>query len=83
MRSIRAIEESDVCILMLDATRGIEAQDMNIFQLIQRNQKGLVVVVNKWDLVEDKSQKVIDYFKEVIKNAWRRLRIFQLFLHQH
>lgn len=39
MRSIRAIEESDVCILMLDATRGIEAQDMNIFQLIQRNQK--------------------------------------------
>lgn len=67
MRSIRAIEESDVCILMLDATRGIEAQDMNIFQLIQRNQKGLVVVVNKWDLVEDKSQKVIDYFKEVIK----------------
>lgn len=67
MRSIRAIEESDVCILMLDATRGIEAQDMNIFQLIQRNQKGLVVVVNKWDLVEDKSQKVIDYFKDVIK----------------
>ena len=67
MRSIRAIEESDVCILMLDATRGIEAQDTNIFQLIQRNQKGLVVVVNKWDLVEDKSQKVIDYFKEVIK----------------
>lgn len=67
MRSIRAIEESDVCILMLDATRGIEAQDMNIFQLIQRNQKGLVVVVNKWDLVEDKSQKVIDYFKDVIR----------------
>ena len=67
MRSIRAIEESDVCILMLDATRGIEAQDMNIFQLIQRNQKGLVVVVNKWDLVEDKSQKVIDYFKDVVK----------------
>jgi GTP-binding protein len=55
MRSIRAIENSDVCILMLDATRGIEAQDMNIFQLIQKNNKSLVVVVNKWDLVEDKS----------------------------
>lgn len=67
MRSIRSIEESDVCLLLLDATRGIETQDMNIFQLIQRNQKGLVVVVNKWDLVEDKSQKVIDYFKSVIK----------------
>ena len=51
MRSIRSIENSDVCILMLDATRGIEAQDMNIFQLIQRNNKSLVVVVNKWDLV--------------------------------
>ena len=67
MRSIRSIEESDVCLLLLDATRGFETQDMNIFQLIQRNQKGLVVVVNKWDLVEDKSQKVIDYFKSVIK----------------
>ena len=59
MRSIRSIEHSDVCILMIDATRGIEAQDMNIFQLIQKNQKSLVVVVNKWDLVTDKDQKVI------------------------
>jgi len=67
MRSIRAIENSDVCILMLDATRGIEAQDMNIFQLIQKNQKSLVVVVNKWDLVEDKSQKAITYFEETIR----------------
>ena len=66
MRSIRAIENSDVCILMIDATRGIEAQDMNIFQLIQKNQKSLVVVVNKWDLVEDKSQKVIDTFTNAI-----------------
>ena len=56
MRSIRAIEHSDVCILMIDATRGIEAQDMNIFQIIQRNNKSLVVVVNKWDLVENKDQ---------------------------
>lgn len=68
MRSIRAIENSDVCILMLDATRGIEAQDMNIFQLIQRNNKSLVVVVNKWDLVEDKSQKAIDTFINAIKS---------------
>ena len=67
MRSIRAIENSDVCILMLDATRGIEAQDMNIFQVIQKNQKSLVVVVNKWDLVEDKSQKAIKYFEDVIR----------------
>ena len=68
MRSIRAIENSDVCILMIDATRGIEGQDMNIFQLIQKNNKSLVVVVNKWDLVEDKSQKVIDTFEDAIRN---------------
>ncbi len=67
MRSIRAIENSDVCILMIDATRGIEAQDMNIFQLIQKNNKSLVVAVNKWDLVTDKSQKAIDTFRNAIK----------------
>ncbi len=67
MRSIRAIENSDVCILMIDATRGIEAQDMNIFQVIQRNRKSLVVVVNKWDLVSDKNQKVIDTFEGAIR----------------
>ena len=68
MRSIRSIENSDVCILMLDATRGIEAQDMNIFQLIQRNNKSLVVVVNKWDLVENKDQKVITTFENAIRS---------------
>ena len=52
MRSIRAIEHSDVCILMLDATQGIEAQDMSILHLIEKNRKALVVVVNKWDLIE-------------------------------
>lgn len=67
MRSIRAIENSDVCILMIDATRGIEAQDMNIFQLIQRNNKSLVVVVNKWDLVEEKSQIAIKTFENAIR----------------
>lgn len=68
MRSIRVIENSDVCILMLDATRGIEGQDLNIFSLIQRNQKGLVVVVNKWDLVEDKSEKVMMTFENAIRS---------------
>ena len=51
MRSIRAIEHSDVCILMIDATLGMEAQDMSIFNLIQKNRKGCVLVVNKWDVV--------------------------------
>ena len=68
MRSIRAIENSDVCILMIDATRGIEAQDMNIFQLIQRNNKSLVVVVNKWDLVENKDQVVVKTFEAAIRD---------------
>ncbi|MDR2913091.1 MAG: ribosome biogenesis GTPase Der [Alistipes sp.] len=52
MRSIRSIEASDVCVLMLDAENGIESQDMNIFRLIERNKKGCVIVVNKWDLIE-------------------------------
>ncbi len=68
IRSIRAIENSDVCILMIDATRGIESQDINIFSLIQKNKKGLVVVVNKWDLVEDKSLAAIRHFEEAIRN---------------
>ncbi len=67
IRSIRSIEASDVCILIIDATRGIEAQDCNIFQLIQRNNKGLVVVVNKWDIATDKSQTAIKHFEESIR----------------
>ena len=70
IRSIRAIENSDVCILMIDATRGIEGQDLNIFSLIQRNQKGLVVVVNKWDLVEDKTVKVMKNYEDAIRNRF-------------
>ena len=70
VRSIRPIENSDVCILMLDATRGIEGQDLNIFSLIQRNQKGLVVVVNKWDLVEEKTTKVMKNYEEAIRNRF-------------
>ncbi len=70
IRSIRAIEASDVCILMIDATRGIETQDVNIFSLIQRNKKGLVVCVNKWDLVEDKSQEAIAHFENTIRSRF-------------
>lgn len=67
IRSIRAIEASDVCILMIDATRGIETQDVSIFSLIQKNKKGLVVVVNKWDLVEGKSQAAIKHYEAAIR----------------
>ena len=70
IRSIRAIEASDVCILLIDATRGIEGQDANIFGLIQRNRKGLVVCVNKWDLVEDKSITAQKNFEAAIKNKF-------------
>ena len=65
MRSIRAIEESDVCILLIDATRGMEAQDLNIFHLIERNRKGVVIVVNKWDLVEKDGKTLIEYEKSL------------------
>ena len=70
IRSIRAIEASDVCILMIDATRGIEAQDVNIFSLIQKNKKGLVVCVNKWDLVEEKSTAAIKHFEDTIRSRF-------------
>lgn len=70
IRSIRAIEASDVCILMIDATRGIESQDVNIFSLIQKNKKGLVVVVNKWDIAEDKSPEAIRHFKDTIRSRF-------------
>ncbi len=66
LRSIRAIENSDVCILMLDALNGIEAQDLHILNLIVRNRKGVVIVVNKWDLVE-KDNKTTAEYTEVIK----------------
>lgn len=65
MRSIRAIENSDVCILMLDAVQGVEAQDLNIFNLIVRNRKGCVIVVNKWDLVQ-KDNNTMKEWKEFL-----------------
>lgn len=70
IRSIRAIENSDVCVLMLDAVRGVESQDLNIFSLVQKNKKGLVVCVNKWDLVEDKSQKAITHYINTIRERF-------------
>ncbi len=67
IRSIRAIEASDVCILMIDATRGFEGQDANIFSLIERNKKGLVVCVNKWDIAENKSVEAQKHYEAAIR----------------
>lgn len=66
MRTIKALEESDVVILMVDATEGIEAQDINIFHLAEKNKKGIVILVNKWDLIE-KNQKTTKVFEELIR----------------
>ncbi len=70
IRSIRVIENADVSILMIDATRGIESQDLNIFSLIQKNRNGLVVFVNKWDLVENKDSNSIKFFENAIRNRF-------------
>ncbi|NJB37825.1 MULTISPECIES: ribosome biogenesis GTPase Der [Flavobacteriaceae] len=67
MRSVRAIEHCDVCILMLDATRGFDGQVQNIFWLAQRNNKGIVILVNKWDLVSKETNSVRDYTKAIKK----------------
>ena len=66
MRTIRAIEHSDVCVLMIDATTGMEAQDMSIFNLILKNRKGCVIVVNKWDLFE-KESNTLNAYREALK----------------
>ncbi len=66
MRTIRAIEHSDVCIVMIDATIGFESQDLNIFHLAEKNNKGIVVLVNKWDLVENKETMTMDRYKKMI-----------------
>ncbi len=65
MRSVRAIENADVCILMIDATRGFESQDQNIFWLAQKNRKGVVILVNKWDLVEKDTLSTRDYTEKI------------------
>jgi GTPase len=90
LRSLRAMEESDVCIVMLDATRGVESQDVNIISLAARNKKGIVVMVNKWDLVEKETmtakrytdailQKVapLDYFPVIFTSVVEKQRIYQ------
>jgi GTP-binding protein len=61
MRAVRTIENSDICLLLLDATRGIEAQDINILSLIQSNSKGIIVLVNKWDLIEKETKSTIRF----------------------
>ena len=69
MRTIRAIETSDVCVLMIDATQGIESQDLNIIHLVGTNHKGLVIVVNKWDLVE-KETMTTKHFEEALEDMY-------------
>lgn len=65
LRSVRAIENADICLLMIDATRGLESQDMNIFSLIAKNNKGLIVLVNKWDLITRETNTARDFEKEL------------------
>ena len=67
MRSVRAIEHADICILVIDATRGFESQDQNIFWLAQKNRKGVVILVNKWDLVEKDTMSTRDYEEKIKK----------------
>lgn len=66
MRTIRAIEEADVCLLMIDGTQGLEGQDLSIFHLIEKNRKGLVILINKWDMVE-KDEKTTLQFEKTIR----------------
>ena len=67
MRSVRSIEDSDVCVLVLDATRGVEGQDVSIFHLIHRNRKGIVVVVNKWDLIEKDNHTMKKFEEDILE----------------
>jgi len=65
MRAVKTIENSDICLLLIDATRGIEAQDLNIMSLIQKNNKGMIVLVNKWDLIEKDSKTTILFENDI------------------
>jgi len=65
MRAVKTIENSDICLLMIDATRGIESQDLNIMSLIQKNNKGMIVLVNKWDLIEKENNTTILFEKDI------------------
>ncbi len=66
LRSVKALEDSDICIVMIDATRGVEAQDVSIISLAERNKKGIVILVNKWDLIENKETNTSEQFKREI-----------------
>ena len=68
LRSITAIENSDVCVLMLDATQGIEAVDVNVYSIVRKNNKGLIVCINKWDLIEEKGKEVMETYKAAIRS---------------
>jgi GTP-binding protein len=91
LRSLRALEESDVCIVIIDAERGIEAQDINLISLAERQGKGMVIMVNKWDLVEKDSKTAdrfkaeilsrlapIDYIPIIFSSVLTKQRIFQV-----
>ncbi len=67
IRSLRSIENSDVCIFMVDATEGIQKQDLNIFYVIEKNKKGVVVLVNKWDLIENKDEKYTKEYEDKLR----------------
>jgi len=69
MRSIRAIERADVCLLLIDAKDGIESQDLNILKLCQKNNKGVVLVINKWDLVEKETNTHVEYKEAILKKT--------------
>ncbi|HXH19293.1 MAG TPA: ribosome biogenesis GTPase Der [Chitinophagales bacterium] len=68
IRALKAIDESDVCVLMIDATEGIEAQDLKIFSTAAKKRKGIVIAVNKWDLIEEKHSKTAEEFENEIKS---------------
>ena len=67
IRSVRSIEYSDVCILMIDATEGLQKQDLNIYYIIEKNKKGVVVLVNKWDLIEDKTPEYVKEYEDKLR----------------
>ena len=69
MRSVRAIENCDVCLLLIDATEGLNAQDLNIFALAERNRKGIVILVNKWDLMKKQTDTVKEYEEKILKKT--------------
>jgi GTP-binding protein len=75
------LEEADVIILMIDAVEGIESQDINIFHLAEKNKKGIMIVVNKWDLIE-KNNKTTKVFEDMIREKLRRLQMCLLYLHR-